>query len=399
MIRKITTCLFILLCSLTVVGQPEQELNIESVRNAITEFNTSKSEVVTQASKRGYGTQKELDSTLNHTFQSILYIADNIEKVKDNPKFSQSTAEDINAFIGEYRLAISVSADDPKIGIGSKKFLDVVQFFSPKFDSINEQIKAKLADKKNPDGDKAGVTDPSEDKSESNEEVAEESSNIWIWCWRVLILLGVIGLILGCIGLLLFKNVYSRIKELEQECDSLKRNYSHDMQEMRERLNRINRSNYSQTPKSYGYYSEAPKQPSPVKENTIKKSPEKKEKRESSQPKVISTEICLYASIDALSPIPEFKKVSNVESENKIFMLKLRTADDNIATYDMAPNISQDRLKAVIADRNTYLPSTFCEIVGVSGSPTRITVVELGTAKKNAEGKWLVGTRMKLKLD
>lgn len=105
----------------------------------------------------------------------------------------------------------------------------------------------------------------------------------------------------------------------------------------------------------------------------------------------------LYATIKAQSSYPEFFKVSTDNSGDKVFMLILANTEANVAKFTIVPNMSPDFMKSVIIDRETYLPSLFCEKSIDSSNPTRIEVISMGSAKK-VDGIWQVQDRMIIRL-
>lgn len=105
----------------------------------------------------------------------------------------------------------------------------------------------------------------------------------------------------------------------------------------------------------------------------------------------------LYATIKAQSPYAEFFKVASENSGDKVFMLTLANPEADVAEFTIAPNMSPDFMKSVIIDRDTYLPSLFCEKSIDSSNPTRIEVNSVGRAKK-VDGKWQVQERMIIRL-
>lgn len=89
-------------------------------------------------------------------------------------------------------------------------------------------------------------------------------------------------------------------------------------------------------------------------------------------------------------------KVTTENSGDKVFMIILKKADDENGDFTIAP-MSDNFMRVAIADRNTYLPSQFCESTLNSPNPTRIEVIEKGKARK-VGGKWQMQERMKIRL-
>lgn len=398
--RKVVSTMFMFLAVLLVWGQTGASFDSDEVKNALSSFQESKSTVIQQAADKNKSEQSESEPKLTHIFDRFQFVVDNYAHFQDNEELRSEAIKITYGFAKEYSNAIVASATDHRISIGSRKFLDVVDNYSPQFDDFYEKAQKYIENHKKETQEVAtdvpATNQGNDDLTNSQAETKNTKLPLWYW---IIMGVGVIGFVLALFSLLAILRVntrinhrYDEIKNIEKQVDKIKL-----------QLSEIKPTNFRGTAHvSQGLVNHPttyqPKQQTRRKEPAIVPQPRYDEPKPQ-QPIVEQrpTISNLFATIKAGSPLAEFFKVSTENSGDKVFMLILTNPEAEVADFTIVPNMAPDFMKSVIVDRDTYLPAIFCEKSIDSQNPSRIEVLSQGRAKK-VDGKWQVQERMSIRL-
>lgn len=398
--RKVVSTMFMFLTVLLVWGQSGASFDSDEVNKALSSFQESKSTVIQQAADKNKSEQSESEPKLTHILDMFQFVVDNYAYFQDDEELRSEAIKITSGFANEYSNAIKVSATDNRISIGSRRFLDVVDNYTPQFDDFYKKAQKYIENHKRETQevttDVPATNQGNEDLTNSQAETKNTELPLWYW---IIMGVGVIGFVLALFSLLAILRVntrinhrYDEIKNIEKQVDKIKL-----------QLSEIKPTNFRGTvhvsqgqvnhPTSY-----QPKQQTRRKEPAIVPQPRYDEPKPQ-QPIVEQrpTISNLFATIKAGSPLAEFFKVSTENSGDKVFMLTLTNPEAEVADFTIVPNMAPDFMKSVIVDRDTYLPVIFCEKSIDSQNPSRIEVLSQGRAKK-VDGKWQVQERMSIRL-
>ncbi len=388
---------------LNMWGQ-DNEFIYENANTAINWLKNAQPKIIEQAkaSKKISKTDKAIaDSVLTETFHKLGNVMSVYPQIKQNSELSHEAQQIIHDFINAYTTAI-LDDNGENIKVSTRSFIAVAEESSPKFDSFYQ--KAQKYIKSLPSAsDKSGEGSIGSDSNRTNDDEFEPQSNGTVsetlkngsasspLAW-IALAIGLLSFLLSVLALVRIKNEHHRISKRKQELEDAERRIN-------QKISEIKPSSFRGTTSSY-----APPQPSLPQQKpqqrevqtTITSVP-REDNTQRLKAVVRPTISYLYATIKALSPYAEFFKVANENSGDKVFMLTLASPEADVAEFTIAPNMSPDFMKSVIIDRDTYLPSLFCEKYIDSSNPTRIEVNSVGRAKK-VDGKWLVQERMVIRL-
>ncbi len=384
---------------LNMWGQ-DNEFIYENANTAINRLKNAQPKIIEQAkaSKKISRTDKAIaDSVLTETFHKLGNVMSVYPQIKQNSELSHEAQQIIHDFINAYTTAI-LDDNGENIKVSTRRFIAVAEEYSPEFDSFYQ--KAQKYIKSLPSAsDKSGEGSIGSDSNRTNDDEFEPQSNGTVsetlkngsasslLAW-IALAIGLLSFLLSVLALVRIKNEHHRISKRKQELEDAERRIN-------QKISEIKPSSFRGTTSSY-----APPQPS-----LPQQKPQQREvqttitsvPREDNTQRLKAVVRYLYATIKALSPYAEFFKVANENSGDKVFMLTLASPEADVAEFTIAPNMSPDFMKSVIIDRDTYLPSLFCEKYIDSSNPTRIEVNSVGRAKK-VDGKWLVQERMVIRL-
>lgn len=398
--RKVVTMFFMLVSVLSSCGQTGFPYN--DVRKDIDSLKNTIPQVVASAEKNKANSRSLKDVDIEDAKNKLDCFFANLDSVMSvHSNFEADTLLTLDGyildFIEKYKKAIY---NDPQteIAIGSNRFIVIA-------DSASLVLKHYLSLlTPPPPSDVTGDNEPRIDEGQAE----SGFDNYLVWVALILALIG--GFVSMCISiraLRRMKHVHKRIdaqlneiieveKRINQKIEKLKLPDNEGVSSSRQKPTKPSshlRRQQSQLPKqSLRQSQQSPQQP--LQPPTIIALGESEESQSAD---VASDRINLYATVKALSPYAEFFKVSDVNSGDKVFMLTLLRQEDEVAEFTIAPDMTPDFMKSVINDRDTYLPSLFCEKAIDSANPTRIEVGTPGRAKK-VDGKWHVEERMILRL-
>lgn len=398
--RKVVCTMFMFLSVLLVWGQTGDPFDSDEVKKALASFQESKSTVIQQAADKNKSKQSESEPKLTHILDMFQFVVDNYAYFQDDEELRSEAIKITYGFANEYSNAIVVSATDNRISIGSRKFLDVVDNYTPQFDDFYEKAQKYIENHKIKTREVATDVPATNQENEdlTNSQAETQNTKLPLWYW-IIMGVGVIGFVLAMFSLLAILRVntrinhrYDEIKNIEKQVDKIKL-----------QLSEIKPTNFRGTAHiSQGQANHPtpyqPKQQTRRKEPAIVPQPRYDEPKPQ-QPIVEQrpTISNLFATIKAGSPLAEFFKVSTENSGDKVFMLTLTNPEAEVADFTIVPNMAPDFMKSVIVDRDTYLPAIFCEKSIDSQNPSKIEVLSQGRAKK-VDGKWQVQERMSIRL-
>lgn len=401
--RKVTSILIMLVSVLTMWGQ-NAEFTYESASNAITQLKDAQPKIIQQAnaSSRIVQTDKEnAEGLLTATFQKLDKVMSVYKQIESDPQLTHEAQQIILEFLNAFRSAI---LDDKKenIQVSTRSFMNVAENSSAKFDEFYSKAQKFIeshpsASEVETDGSEAqdtGIGNSEEVESQDTGTIPEtikngSASSLIAW---IAFGIGILSLLLSVLALIKINNEHRRISKRKHELEEAERRINQKINEIKPSSFRGATSSYAPTQP----YVPQPK-PQPRKAQTPVKPVYREENAQREKVVERPTISYLYATIKAQSPYAEFFKVASENSGDKVFMLTLDNPEADVAEFTIAPNMTPDFMKSVIVDRDTYLPSLFCEKSIDSSNPTRIEVNSVGRAKK-VDGKWQVQERMIIRL-
>ena len=396
--RKVTSILIMLVSVLTMWGK-NTEFTYEAASNDITQLKDAQPEIIQQAnaSEIDQTDKKNAEGLLTATFQKLDKVMSVYKRIESNPQLTYEAQQIILEFINAFRSAI---LDDNKknIQVSTRRFMDVAENSSAKFDNFYSEAQKFIeshpsASEVETDGSKAqdnGIGNSEKVESQDTGTIKNGSASSLI-AW-IAFGIGILSLLLSVLALIKINNEHRRISKRKHELEEAERRINQKINEIKPSSFRGATSSYAPTQQ----YVPQPK-PQPRKAQTPVKPVYREENAQREKVVERPTISYLYATIKAQSPYAEFFKVASENSGDKVFMLTLDNPEVDVAEFTIAPNMTPDFMKSVIVDRDTYLPSLFCEKSIVSSNPTRIEVNSVGRAKK-VDGKWQVQERMIIRL-
>lgn len=388
---------------LTMWGQ-STEFNYENASDNIAKLKDAQPTIIQQAnaSTRINPTDKAIaESLLTTTFQKLDNVMSVYKQIESDPQLNNEAQLIIVDFLNAYRDAI-LDDKKEKIQVSTRSFMTVAENSSKKFDEFYS--KAQKYIESHPSTSEvemvgSEVQDPGngnneEVKSQGDGTISEtlkngSTSSLLAW---IALATGMLSLLLSVLGLIRINNEHHRISKRKHELEEAERRIN-------QKINEIKPSSFRDATSSY-----APSQPSVPQQKPQQRKVQAPVTHVHREENIQKTKVVerpaisyLYATIKAQSPYAEFFKVATDNSGDKVFMLTLANPEADVAEFTIAPNMSPDFMKSVIVDRDTYLPSLFCEKSIDSSNPTRIEVNSVGRAKK-IDGKWQVQERMIIRL-
>lgn len=401
--RKVTSILIMLVSVLTMWGQ-NTEFTYEAASNYITQLKDAQPEIIQQANaspKIDSKDKKNAEGLLTATFQKLDKVMSVYKQIESNPQLKYKAQQIILEFINAFRSAI-LDDEQENIQVSTRRFMDVAENSSAKFGEFYSKAQKFIeshpsASGVKTDGSKAqdnGIGNSekvgSQDTGTTPETIKNGSASSLI-AW-IAFGIGILSLLLSVLALIKINDEHRRISKRKYELEEAERRINQKINEIKPSSFRGATSSYAPTQQ----YVPQPK-PQPRKAQTPVKPVYREENAQREKVVERPTISYLYATIKAQSPYAEFFKVASENSGDKVFRLTLDNPEADVAEFTIAPNMTPDFMKSVIVDRDTYLPSLFCEKSIVSSNPTRIEVNSVGRAKK-VDGKWQVQERMIIRL-
>lgn len=440
--KKFSILLVMFMSVLISRGQTEPDFDTDNAGWYIDYFNNNLQEVIDQADEKGKVDRLESEILLNDILEDEMYIIDSYDQIKDNISLSKRAAYCINQFNTEYYNAIIWQ--DPNgevvISIGSTTFFQVANKYKNRLHQIREEIETYInnRDRNNtsededlkyesiPEGEKNNEDKSSVDSINGKLNAQPENNGSYLTAGLMLIILflfGIAGLVIGIIALNKVSKANKRVQELseilkdyrektdskikELEPSNYRGKPANDRFENKKNVSRNNQTrtvndSFNHNNQNSNQYSHTQQQQQSVHQQT---STQQSETAQSvtpqpaiSQSRERPTATYLFATAKSGDVgQTEFYKVTPENNGDKVFMLTLSNITDEVAVFNIAPNMSADFLRSVLNDRETYLPTLFCDKQIISANPTRIEVDAPGHAKK-VDGKWMIQDRIKIRL-
>lgn len=382
--KKFITIIVAFMSVLTLWGQTDED---KDIKRYLEYFQQNKGEVILQAKQKGHlqdGDSALIISVIN----DAEYLYNNYANIASkNETLSSEIKTSLTTFCTQFYNDIT-SADKQKILIGTRSFSITIKSYQTTFESLCKKIEESLSSS-SPAAD--GDDNSDDDNNDPDNPIHQDESSMSL-LYVLIILSLIVGAASAIFAVLALKKINSTNKELKKLKTKINK-IEEAAASSKSRGNQTrNRTNYpapatakteptypSQQSVQYNNVAVTPP-PAPERKENVNKTPQ---------------ETYLYANTNANGGI-EFYKVTTENSGDKVFMIILKKADDENGDFTIAP-MSDNFMREVIANRDMFLPSTFCERIVGSPNPTRIEVDAKGKAKK-VGGKWQMQERMKIRL-
>lgn len=386
--KKFITIIVAFMSVLTLWGQTDEDINIKGY---LEYFQQNRNEVILQAKQKSYIEDADTAQIIS-VINDAEYLCNNYKNIAtiDNTLSSQIKKE-LTEFCIIY--SINISANGESISIGTNNFLKTIQKYQVPFNNLREQVEESLSSSSLGAND----DDNSDDSNTPGNPIQNESS------MSLLYVLIILSLIIGITSVVLTVLTLNEVKKKNKEANKPKTSTSEkaniEVPNKKSHKDKTKDKTGGQTTDTPsvppGTESAYPTQPS-MQYNNVVATPSAVPERKENINKV-PQETYLYAIANAnVNGEIGLYKVTTENSGDKVFMIILKKADDENGDFTIAP-MSDNFMRVAIADRNTYLPSQFCESTLNSPNPTRIEVIEKGKARK-VGGKWQMQERMKIRL-
>lgn len=106
-----------------------------------------------------------------------------------------------------------------------------------------------------------------------------------------------------------------------------------------------------------------------------------------------------YLYADPRQSSKELYKISGEKSNEKVFVLELESEDAKVAELTINHNMTEERMKHVIGNRQVFLPATVCTTEAIGENESKIVPISKGIAKKIENDKWVVETPMHIRIE
>lgn len=389
--KKFITIIVAFMSVLTLWGQTVEEISINNLKNYLDYFQDQKEEVIRQALNQKLIQGKDT-VLITRVINDAEYLYQNYENIATkNDTLSSEIERKLTAFCRTYFNNIIIREDSNKynIYIETSKFLTTIKSYQDTFYSLHEQVKNILESQETDENNEDNIPKGLEDTEDSDQDSQPQDTTL---LHVFLILSLIVGAASAIFAVLALRKVNSTDKELKKLKTKIDNIVKVDSSSKPRNNQTRNRTTYpapatakteptypSQQSAQYNNVAVTPP-PAPERKENVNKTPQ---------------ETYLYANTNANGGI-EFYKVTTENSGDKVFMIILKKVDDENGDFTIAP-MSDNFMREVIANRDMFLPSTFCERIVGSPNPTRIEVDAKGKARK-VGGKWQMQERMRIRL-
>lgn len=318
--------------------------------------------------------------SIESAYAQIEELSKTCDKLRKSGNESDASRGDIllNQFIEKFYSAITKSPKDPSLDISTNKYVDIAVAFC----NESAQFYGSVHEVKDP---------PKKSKAKNKETPVQKDDNQSLTSWMALI---IALLSLGGVVLMLIKSikVSDQIAELSQSVNKLLTEILNQKQELGEL--KITKAYYdnsrSQLPPTLSVNNSVQQGQKDIRTN-LKKDEQVKKKTAPVESKTVS----LYANANANGRL-EFKNPTESKSLDHVFKLILNDPNQKEAKFVLA-ELDPDFEKEVINDKDSYLPSGFCEKeFPHSNKVSKIETIASGKAVME-NGIWTVRERMKVK--
>lgn len=385
--KKFITIIVAFMSVLTLWGQTDEDMDIKGY---LEYFQTNKNEVIRQAEEKVLIEEEDAKLIIS-VINDAEYLYNNYKNIAAiNNTLSSEIERKLTNFCTEYYNDIT-SADRKRIGIGSQTFFITIKTYRKPFESLRQQVEESLSSPS-----PAAVGEADFDSNAPGNPIQNGFS------MSLLYVLVILSLIIGITSVVLAVLTLNEVKKTNKEAKKPQTNTSEttDIKVRYKKPQKKQTQVQARVQTTYKVPVTAPQEPTyppqqPVQYNnnvaiTPPAAPERKENVNKAP-----QETYLYANTNANGGV-EFYKATPENTGDKVFMIILRKADDENGDFTIVP-MSDNFMREVIANRDMFLPSTFCERIVGSQNPTRIEVDTKGKAKK-VGGRWQIQERMKIRL-
>lgn len=391
--KKFFTIIVAFMSVLTLWGQTDED---KDIKRYLEYFQQNKNEVILQAKQKSYIEDADTAQIIS-VINDAEYLCNNYKNIAtiDNT-LSSEIEKELTEFCETYFKNITspnqniTSANGESISIGTNNFLKTIQKYQAPFKSLCGQVENILVPQEAGGVDKYDTPENAVEPTEDSDQDSQPQYTALLYVLLILSL--IVGAASAIFAVLALRKVNSTDKELKKLKTKINR-IEEAAASSKSRGNQTrNRTTYpapatakteptypSQQSAQYNNVAVTPP-PAPERKENVNKTPQ---------------ETYLYANTNANGGI-EFYKVTTENSGDKVFMIILKKVDDENGDFTIAP-MSDNFMREVIANRDMFLPSTFCERIVGSPNPTRIEVDAKGKARK-VGGKWQMQERMKIRL-
>lgn len=406
--KSISIILLTLISVLSVWGEQNQSapppLDISNVQHDIDSLKKLQSDVVDQALTISALTEEDknnLEETLDATFSEAQKVIDSYSSLSDEYALQQNRVAVLYRFISRYGKDIRTSPNN--VGISTSKFLTTAKLYRDSLKNLNAEFdewKKSHSDSGIDGFDGADLDNPDNTEDPTNT-VKKDFEITGIWA-ILLILFDIIALILAITIFYKAKELQKNIRNAEERIDILEKKLVAYTDSTNTAGTTTKHSAYrgaaanvhTKNTAQHDPYANSTKDPAVLTPNTYSQQVADRQQQPVQKPK--DTRSFLYALANSKNPTT-LNKVTEDNKGDKVFMLVLDNPEAEIAELTIVPDMSADRLNAVIADKETYLPANLCEVVGVAPNASRISVLRPGVVKKS-NGVWQIQDRMQINL-
>ena len=391
--KKFITIIVAFMSVLTLWGQTDEDINIKGY---LEYFQQNENEVILQA-KQKIHLQNGDSALIISVINDAEYLYNNYKKIDAiNNTLSSEIEKELTEFCSIYFKNITsdnqniTSANRESISIGTSKFLKTIRKYQVPFEKLCGQVENILVPQEADGVDKYDTPENAIEPTEDSDQDSQPQDTTILHVFLILSL--IVGAASAIFAVLALRKVNSTDKELKK---------------LKTKINKIeetaasskSRGNQTRNRTTYPAPATAKTEPTypsqqPVQYNNVAVTPPPAPERKENVNKT-PQETYLYANTNANGGI-EFYKVTTENSGDKVFMIILKKVDDENGDFTIAP-MSDNFMREVIANRDMFLPSTFCERIVGSPNPTRIEVDAKGKARK-VGGKWQMQERMRIRL-
>lgn len=386
--KKFITIIVAFMSVLTLWGQTDEE---KEIKDFLDYFQTNKDNVCQQALEKKLIQDKDT-VLITRVINDAVYLYQNYRNIATiNETLSSEIERKLTAFCRTYFNNIIIREDSNKynIYIETSKFLTTIKSYQDTFYSLHEQVKNILESQETDENNEDNIPKGLEDTEDLVQDSQPQDTTLLHVFLILSLIVGAASAIFAALALRKANSTDKELKKLKTKIDNIVKVDSSSKPRNNQTRNRTTypapataktEPTYpSQQSAQYNNVAVTPP-PAPERKENVNKTPQ---------------ETYLYANANANGGI-EFYKVTTENSGDKVFMIILKKVDDENGDFTIAP-MSDNFMREVIANRDMFLPSTFCERIVGSPNPTRIEVDAKGKARK-VGGKWQMQERMRIRL-
>ena len=369
----------------------EDNSTLEEIKQMTDQCNQFTSDVIDSAVKQKAITEEKKDDIqrlLTSTFSSLKDLLKKMESIEDND-YKASVKKEIIGFLNNYQSAI-LNTNHSKIRVSSTNFHKVTQEVNAKIKDSLKKIDQEANNADSVDG--TGGENNTVESENSSQETATQDQKDYDNPWTL------ISLILGSCGVVCAVGAFVYTIKIKEDLNNEIKNCKYELQLLKSKNTLVSKPPIVRvTPPPVTTTSGGTKPDSHTRKKTQKNRTNQPQSGQdhptTPQGKTPdpTEKTILYAKVKGDGP---FIKISTTKSNDSVFELILAKPNSSVAELTLVP-LNQEFKKEVIRNKATYLPSTFCEIIYQSGTPTDIEVINPGKAIYE-NGNWKLEERMQI---